>query len=108
VHVIAPRSRSETTEITRHRSFFVEAEGFTFLDDAEFRGKSIAHPVIQFVMLRQDSQIVKGADICLLKSSSHVAKEIRRTKVANHLCFGNSPTNAKCNGNNDEIDGHRS
>jgi hypothetical protein len=36
-------------------------EGFTFLDDAEFRGKPIAHPVIQFVMLRQDSQIVKDA-----------------------------------------------
>jgi hypothetical protein len=44
------------------RSFFIEVEDFTFLDDAEFRGKPIAHPVIQFVILRQDRQIIKGAE----------------------------------------------
>jgi hypothetical protein len=55
--VLGPRPQ----RLPAPRWFFIEVEGVTFLDDAEFRGRPIAHPVIQFVMLRQDSQIVKGA-----------------------------------------------
>jgi hypothetical protein len=60
----------------------IEAKRSAFTDDSEFSGEPIEHPVIQFVMFCQDSQIVKGWDICSRKSSSHVAKAIRRRKDA--------------------------
>jgi hypothetical protein len=55
--VLGPRPQ----RLPAPRSFFIEVERFTFLDDAEFCRKPIAHTVIQFVMLRLDGQIVKGA-----------------------------------------------
>jgi hypothetical protein len=44
-------SWSETTDFSAP-SFFIEAKGSNFLDDAEFRRKPIKHLVIQFVVLR--------------------------------------------------------
>jgi hypothetical protein len=42
-------------------SFLVEAKHSAFADDSEFSRKPIEHPLIQFVMLREDSKVVKDA-----------------------------------------------